>query len=325
MREKKIAVVGATGLVGRTILKVLKERDFPFSSLKLLASQNSAGKTLKFKGNKYTVEELTKESFKDVDIALFSAGKTVSGKFAPIATESGAVVVDNSSAWRLNPEIPLVVPEVNSRLLENYRGVIANPNCSTIQLAVVLKPLLDAFGLKRVVVSTYQSISGAGQKGVDRLYSEIKGESSETEHKIAFNMNFHNISDPDGFTEEELKMINETRKILNAQDLPLAMTCVRLPIMGGHGESINIETEKNFEIDELRETLSRAEGVVLMDKPFEDVYPTAAIAEGSDLVYVGRIRKDDSVKNGAYLWIVADNLRKGAATNAVQIAEYFVQ
>ncbi len=324
MNKKNIAVVGATGLVGRTILRVLEERDFPVNKLVLLSSERTAGSEIKFRGENYKVEILTENSFKDIDIALFSAGGTVSKKFATIAANEGCIVIDNSSAWRLHPNVPLIVPEVNSHLLKNYRGIIANPNCSTIQLMVALKPIDEEFTLKRVVVSTYQSISGAGQKGVDKLVKEINNETNDDKHTIAFSTMFHDIDDPNGFSDEELKMINESRKILDIPELQIAITCVRLPILGGHGESVNIETKKECQPEAIRELLSDSAGVVVMDEPSNQEYPTPQISNGTDSVYVGRIRKDPTVKHGAYLWIVADNVRKGAATNAVQIAELYL-
>ena len=323
MDKKNIAIVGATGLVGRTMLKVLEERNFPINNLKLYASARSAGKKLNFAGKEYIVEETNENSFQDIDIALFSAGKEASKKYAPIAASNGCVVIDNSSAWRMDTAVPLVVPEVNKEVLKDYKGIIANPNCSTIQLMLVLKPLQDNYGLKRVVASTYQSISGAGQSGIDKLMSEIKNKAEIKSESIAYNTNFHTISDENGFTEEEIKMINETRKILDLPDLPIAVTCVRLPILGGHGESVNVELNKEYNINDIRELLARSENLILMDKPLENIYPTPAVSKDKDEVFVGRLRIDNSVKNGLYFWVVADNIRKGAATNAVQIAELY--
>ncbi len=325
MRTVKTAVVGATGLVGRTMVKVLEEREFPVESLRLFASGRSAGQVIKFRGENLTVEKLTENSFEGIEIALFSAGKEVSLKYAPVAARSGCIVVDNSSAWRMDKEIPLVVPEVNPNALEDHPGIIANPNCSTIQMVVALKPVNDNYKLSRVIVSTYQSISGAGQKGVNKLTNEINGNPGNDRHRIAYNALFHTITDDSGFSEEEIKMINETRKIMELPDLKLAVTCVRLPVLGGHGESLNIETEKPFEISSLRELLSNEQGIVLVDGPQNEDYPTMQLSEGKDPVFVGRLRKDDTVPNGAYMWVVADNLRKGAATNAVQIAELIVK
>ncbi len=323
MDKKNIAIVGATGLVGRTMLKVLEERNFPINNLRLYASARSAGKKLNFAGKEYIVEETNEDSFQDIDIALFSAGKEASKKYAPIAASNGCVVIDNSSAWRMDTAVPLVVPEVNKEVLKDYKGIIANPNCSTIQLMLVLKPLQDNYGLKRVVASTYQSISGAGQSGIDKLMSEIKNKAEIKSESIAYNTNFHTISDENGFTEEEIKMINETRKILDLPDLPIAVTCVRLPILGGHGESVNVELNKEYNINDIRELLARSENLILMDKPLENIYPTPAVSKDKDEVFVGRLRIDNSVKNGLYFWVVADNIRKGAATNAVQIAELY--
>jgi aspartate-semialdehyde dehydrogenase len=319
-----VAVAGATGLVGRTMLKVLEERNFPVASLKLLASQRSAGTTMTFKGTTYTVEELTHHSFEGVDIALFSAGGTASKEFAPSAAASGCVVIDNSSAWRMNTNVPLIVPEVNSHALQGHHGIIANPNCSTIQLVVALKPLHDTFGLKRVVVSTYQTPSGAGNKGVEALHAELQGNSSVSSPfpvPIAYNTVFHTMKEQYGFSEEETKMLNETRKILELPQLKIAVTCVRVPTLGGHGESVNIETLKPISPADMTAVLSKAEGVIVQDVPQNNIYPTPRQSDGRDEVFVGHIRSDDSVEYGAYLWVVSDNIRKGAATNAVQIAE----
>ncbi len=329
MANRKInaAIIGATGLVGRTMIKVLEERRFPVNQLKLVASEQSEGKKLKFKDSEIEVKQLTGAAFEDTDIALFSAGKTISRKFAPIAAKMGCIVIDNSSAWRMEPDIPLIVPEVNSSLLKNHNGIIANPNCSTIQLVVVLKVLHDLFVLKRVVCSTYQSVSGAGQEGIDHLMAEIEGREPEkriSPYQLAYNTAFHTIDSETFFTEEEEKMINETRKIMRLPHLPLAMTCVRVPVLGGHGEAVNVEFENRIDFDKLIETLDQNDGIVVIDDPKQGKYPTPHQASGTDPVYAGRIRKDDSVENGLYVWIVADNLRKGAATNAVQIAEKIV-
>ena len=330
MRLKfNVAVVGATGLVGRTMLKVLESRNFPVDKLSLFASERSAGTILKFKEEDVTVQAINEKSFKNTDIALFSAGKEVSVKYAPIAAKSGCIVIDNGSYWRMDERVPLIVPEVNPESLKNHKGIIANPNCSTIQLVVALKPIQDKFQLKRVVVSTYQSISGAGQKGVDRLIKEIWGtvkeEDKQNKHKIAYNTLFHEITDNSGFSIEEIKMKNEIRKIMILPDLPIAVTCVRLPVLGGHGESVNIETEKDFTVEAIRDLFNNRSDIALIDNPKDEDYPTVHTSRDTDIVYVGRIRKDDSVKYGGYLWVVADNLRKGAATNAVQIAELLVE
>lgn len=326
MKENlNIAVVGATGLVGRNMIKVLQERQLPIKNLIPLASAKSAGTEIEFNGESIKVEELHENSFEGMDIALFSAGGSVSMQFAPIAAKSGCIVVDNSSAWRMTPTVPLVVPEVNPQDLEGHNGIIANPNCSTIQLMVAVKPILDKYGIKRLVCSTYQSISGAGQKGVDKLQNEINGDKIDEGHKIAYNAIFHPLSDNDGFTEEEFKMYNETRKILNKPDMNIAYTCVRLPILGGHAESVNLELEKEYKMNELIELLDNSEGLVIMDDMKEEIYPTPLFVNEKDEVFVGRIRRDRSVDNGLYLWVVADNLRKGAATNAVQIAQEIIK
>ncbi len=330
MRSNKkynVAVVGAGGLVGRTMVKVLEERNFPVNELQLFATERSAGKEINFAGKSYKIKIINRDSFKNIDIALFSAGKQASMEAAPLAVKSNCIVVDNGSYWRMNPDVPLVVPEVNPIAAKEHRGIIANPNCSTIQLVVALKPIQDKFGLKRVVVSTYQSISGAGQKAVDRLLNEIGDEThqSEYKHRIAFNTVFHEFTDDSGFTIEENKMFNEIRKIMSLPELPLAVTCVRLPTLGGHGESVNLETEKASSVKEIRDALQKHDGIKIIDNPSEDDYPTPALAMNTDDVYVGRIRNDTSIQNGFYLWVVSDNLRKGAATNAVQIAELIIK
>jgi aspartate-semialdehyde dehydrogenase len=322
------AVVGATGLVGRTMLRVLEERDLPISRMKLLASKNSAGKKIRFRGRMLTVEELTADSFDGVDIALFSAGGAISRQYAPIAVEAGAVVIDNSSAWRMEKSVPLVVPEVNPQALARHRGIIANPNCSTIQLVVALKPLHDAFGLKRVVVSTYQAISGAGQAGVDQLMAEVKGKTPERRKfakQAAFNTIFHSFLDGNDYTEEEVKMINETRKIMELPRLAVTMTCVRIPTVAAHAESVNAEFEGPVTPARARKILERSPGIVVWDDPASDLYPSVLDAGNRDEVFVGRIRKDRSQPNALNLWVVADNVRKGAATNAVQIAELLMK
>lgn len=323
MRKFNVAIVGASGLVGRTMLKVLEERNFPVGDIVLLASEKSAGKTLKYLNKPYKINKLSSDSFENIDIALFSAGGKISGEYAPIAAAAGAIVIDNSSKWRMEPEIPLVVPEVNPDKLLNHKGIIANPNCSTIQLLVALKPIDDNFSLKRVIVSTYQSISGAGQKGLDQLKSELSGQYGKN-RPIAFNTLFHPFEE-NGFTIEENKMINETRKILDKKDLSLAMTCVRLPIIGGHAESVNFETYKPFNISDIRDILASSDGIILKDNIEKEEYPHIKTSENTDPVYIGRIRMDHSAPNSAYMWVVADNLRKGAATNAVQIAEKLIE
>lgn len=325
MKKKyNIAIVGASGLVGRTMAKVLEEHDFPVDNIKFLSSKRSAGGEIYFNSVQYLFEELTADSFSNIDFAIFSAGSSVSKEFAPIAVKNGCIVIDNSSFWRMDANVPLVVPEVNPDDLKWHKGIIANPNCSTIQLVVALKPIAKKYGLKRVVCSTYQSISGAGQKGVDKLMAEISGNSSDDKYDIAFSTMFHQFED-NGFTQEENKMVNETRKILNNDSLPLAMTCVRLPILGGHCESVNLELMKEFIVDEIFELFQNSEGIIVVDTPSENEYPTPETVSGKDEVFISRIRKDDSVENGLYLWVVADNLRKGAATNAIQIAEKMIE
>jgi aspartate-semialdehyde dehydrogenase len=306
------------------MLRVLEERQVPVSSIRLLASKNSAGSRVTFNGKKYTVEELTPRSFEGIDIALFSAGGSVSRQYAPIAAEAGAVVIDNSSAWRMDRSVPLVVPEVNPDAIARHKGIIANPNCSTIQLVVALKPLHDAFGLKRVVVSTYQAVSGAGQAGVDQLTAELKGRTPEKpkfRHTAAFNTIFHDFIEGEDYTEEEMKMLRETRKIMGLPKLPATMTCVRIPTTAAHAESVNAEFESPVTPAKARKILERAPGVTVWDEPSADHYPTVLDAGDHDDVFVGRIRKDPSQPNTLNLWVVADNVRKGAATNAVQIAE----
>lgn len=319
-----IAVVGATGLVGRTMLTVLEERDFPVSAIRLLASERSAGKRIKFKGRYCTVEKLEENSFDGIDFALFSAGASTSRAFAPVAAKAGAVAIDNSSAWRMDPKVPLVVPEVNPGAAFDHKGIIANPNCSTIQLVVALQPLQEKFGLRRVVVSTYQSISGAGQSGVDQLMAELKGKppaERKFRRQAAFNTIFHDFPEGKDSTEEEIKMMNETRKIMDLPRLPITVTCVRIPTTGAHAESVNVELDKRATPSTARKALERSAGLIVMDDPAADLYPTILDAQGRDEVFVGRIRKDPSQPNTLNMWVVADNLRKGAATNAVQIAE----
>lgn len=322
-----IAIVGATGLVGRTMIQVLEERDIHVDRLVLLASKRTAGSEMMYKGEKYHVGELTERSFEGIDIALFSAGGSVSRMYAPIAAAAGCVVIDNSSTWRMDENVPLVVPEVNASDATSHHGIIANPNCSTIQLVVALKPLHDAFGLKRVLVSTYQSPSGAGQNGVDQLKTEEAGgtvSNGIAPFPIAHNTVFHQFAGDAAITEEEAKMQRETKRILHLEDLAIAVTCVRVPVLGGHGESVAVELDRVVTVDNVRAVLQTAPGIVLLDDPSANVYPTTQQAEGKDEVFVGRIRKDPSCENGILLWVVADNLRKGAATNAVQILESIV-
>ena len=328
MKKYNVAIVGATGLVGRTFLKVLKERNFPVEKLYLYASARSAGKTVNFVGKDYTVIELKDENIKDdIDVALFSAGGSMSKEYAPKFKAKGAIVVDNSSAWRMEKDIPLVVPEANPEALDGHNGIIANPNCSTIQVMPVLKVLADKYGLKRVVYSTYQAVAGSGQKGIDDLEANLKGEPSKNyPHQIAFNLLPHIDSFLDnGYTKEEMKMVEETRKILGLPDLKVTATCVRVPVKMGHAVSVNVELENSFDLKDVFKAFEEKEGVVVKDDVSKNVYPMPIEAEDTDEVYVGRIRRDESVENGLNLWVVADNIRKGAATNTIQIAETLIK
>ena len=328
-KKPNVALVGVTGVVGSTFLKVLEERDFPFNELYMMASAKSAGKTINFKGRDYIVEELNEHSFdKDIDIALFSAGGSVSEKYAPIAAAHGVTVVDNSSQWRMDPEVPLVVPEVNPEDVEWNKGIIANPNCSTIQAMVVLKPLHDKYKIKRVVYSTYQAVSGSGVKGIEDLKNGLAGNDTTNAypHPIAGNcIPQIDVFTENGYTKEEMKMINEAHKILGDDSIKVTATTVRVPVFDSHSESINIEFENDFDLDELREVLANAPGIVVQDDPANSIYPLARNAAGTDEVYVGRIRRDFSVDSGVNLWVVSDNIRKGAATNTVQIAEVLIK
>ncbi|HWQ29363.1 MAG TPA: aspartate-semialdehyde dehydrogenase [Negativicutes bacterium] len=327
MKKYDVAVVGATGMVGRMFLKVLEEKQFPINNFYPLASAKSAGKKITLNGKEYEVMELTESSFdKHIDIALFSAGGDTSKKFAPIAASKGVVVIDNSSAWRMDRDVPLVVPEVNPQAVWKHKGIIANPNCSTIQAVVALKPLHDRYGIKRIVYSTYQAVSGTGVKGVTDLENGLKGMAPKTyPHPIAGNCLPHiDVFMENGYTKEEMKMIDETRKILDDQKLRITATTVRVPVFNGHSESVNVEFEKDFDLAELRELLSNSPGVIVQDDPDHNVYPLAIDAAGKNEVFVGRIRRDYSVEYGINLWVVADNVRKGAATNAVQIAELLI-
>jgi aspartate-semialdehyde dehydrogenase len=323
----KVAVVGATGMVGRIMLRVLEERNFPIDELYLFASAKSAGSEIEFKGKKYIVEELKEDSFdRGIDIALFSAGASTSLKFAKIAASKGCVVIDNSSAWRMHDDVPLVVPEVNPEDINWHKGIIANPNCSTIQAVVALKPLDLKYKIKRIVYSTYQAVSGAGQGGYEDLQNGIKGIAPKKFiHPIAFNVIPHiDVFMDNGYTKEEMKMIEETKKIMHRPDLKITATTVRVPVYHGHSESINVEFEKDFNLEEVKEILKNSEGVILMDDPSNNIYPMPILAEGKNEVFVGRLRRDFSVEHGLNMWVVADNIRKGAATNAVQIAELLV-
>ena len=333
-KKFNIAIVGATSAVGTQMIECLEERDFPVGNLRLLASGRSAGEVLEFKGKPVMVEELTHDSFEGIDIALFSAGGDRSREFCPAAVRAGAVCIDNSSAWRMDPDVPLVVPEVNPRAIAGYtkKGIIANPNCSTIQMVVALKPLHDFATIRRVVVSTYQAVSGTGKQAIAELEKQVRdifnGRPAQTKvypHQIAFNcLPQIDSFEKNGYTKEEMKMANETRKIMEA-DIRVTATTVRVPVFYGHSESVNIETEKKLTVEKARELLKGAPGVELVDDPGNREYPMPVDAAGQDLTMVGRIREDESIENGLNLWVVADNIRKGAATNAVQIAEILVE
>lgn len=324
LKKINIAIVGATGMVGRTFLKVLEERNFPIENLYLFSSKKSAGSHVVFNGKDYIVEELKEDSFdRDIQIALFSAGGDISKIYAPIASSKGIIVVDNSSYWRMDSNVPLVVPEVNPDAVKNHNGIIANPNCSTIQAMVALKPLHDKYKIKRIVYSTYQAVSGSGVKGVKDLEEGLKGNPTGFyPHPISFNCLPHIDSfTENGYTKEEMKMINETMKIFDDYNLKITATTVRVPVKNSHSESINIEFEKEFELQNLASTLESSPGVIVLDDTNNNIYPTAIDCTGKDEVFVGRIRRDFSVDNGINIWVVADNIRKGAATNAIQIAE----
>lgn len=346
-KRYNIAIVGATGMVGAEFIKVLEERRFPIKNIRLLASGRSKGKMLKFCGKNYEVQELGKDSFKDIDIALFSAGAGISKEFAPIAVKAGATVVDNSSAFRMDPRVPLVVPEVNPGALKKHKGIIANPNCSTIQMVVALKPIYNAAKIKRIVVTTYQSASGWGKEAVDQLWQEteeavrlkvstsagkqpsrLKGNKIKRvlPAQIAFNVIPHiDAFLPNRYTKEEMKMVDETRKIMEDDDIKITATCVRVPVVVSHAESINIETEKKLTREEATEILRKSPGIEVIDDISNELYPLPIDAAGKDATYVGRIREDESIENGLNIWVVSDNLRKGAALNAVQIAELLIK
>ncbi|MCS7280879.1 MAG: aspartate-semialdehyde dehydrogenase [Desulfobacterota bacterium] len=335
MKEYNVAIVGATGAVGNEMVKILEERRFPVKNLKLLASERSLGKSLEYKGEEIPVDVLKEDSFRDVDIALFSAGGAVSLKYAPIAADAGACVIDNTSAFRMEPDVPLVVPEVNAHAIADYkkRNIIANPNCSTIQMVVVLKPLHDYAKIKRIVVSTYQSVSGTGKKAIFELEEQVRAlfanrkvEKKVYPHQIAFNCLPHiDVFLENGYTKEEMKMVNETKKIMEDYSIKVTATTVRVPVFYGHSESVNVEFERKITPEKARSILRKAPGVKVVDNPSKNLYPLAINAAGKDEVFVGRIRRDDTVEHGLNMWIVADNLRKGAALNAVQIAEILIQ
>ncbi|MBE0428731.1 MAG: aspartate-semialdehyde dehydrogenase [Thermoleophilia bacterium] len=328
-----IAVAGATGAVGTVMLTLLEQRGFPVGKVRALASERSAGQKVPFAGGEIEVEELTAESFEGIDIALFSAGAARSKEFAPAAVNAGAVVIDNSSAFRMDPGVPLVVPEVNPEDLKWHEGLIANPNCSTIQMVVALKPILDAVGIRRIVVTTFQSVSGTGNPAIEELFaqSEAMLESGEVKveiypHQIAFNILPHiDYFHDNGYTNEEVKLIKETRKIFGVPDMGVTATCVRVPVFNSHSESVNVQTIRPVSAEEVRRLMLDAPGIKVVDDPTTNSYPMPLMAEGTDDVFVGRIRADESADNALNLWVVSDNLRKGAAANAVQIAEYLVE
>lgn len=328
MKKVNLAVVGVTGMVGRTFLKVLEEKNLPIDKFYAFASKKSAGTKITFNGKEYEVEELKEDSFdRGIDIALFSAGGETSRIFSPIAASKGCIVIDNSSYFRMDKDVPLVVPEVNPEDIAKNKGIIANPNCSTIQAVVALKPLHDKYKIKRIVYSTYQAVSGAGRAGVLDLQNGIKGEEPKMFlHPIANNCIPHiDTFLENGYTKEEMKMINETRKILHDDSLKITATTVRVPVENSHSESINVEFYEKFDLDELIKDLENMQGVVVLNDHTKNQYPLATISNGTDEVYIGRIRRDESLENGINMFVVADNIRKGAASNAVQIAEYIIK
>lgn len=339
MKKYNVAILGATGAVGTEFLKLIEERNFPYAELRLLASKRSAGKQIEFMGKTYTVQEATKDSFADIDIALF-AGGSVSKEFAPYAVEAGAVVIDNSSAFRMDPEVPLVVPEVNPQAILKHKGIIANPNCSTIIMVMALKPLYDMAKIKRIVVSTYQAVSGAGKEGIDELTDQVKDFADGKEmianilpsaslakhYPIAFNL----IPQIDVFmdnlyTKEEMKMVNETRKIFDDYDMRITATTVRVPVYRSHSESINVEFENDLNLEEMQKALAAFPGVQVIDNPQEQLYPMPLYTSEKDDVYVGRLRRDESNEKTFNMWVVGDQIRKGAALNTLQIAETMIK
>lgn len=339
MREMNVAIVGATGAVGTQMIKLLENSSLPLGTIKFLASKRSAGKQLSFKGETQTIEELVPDSFENIDLALFSAGGSISAKFAPEAVKRGAVVVDNTSHYRMDPEVPLVVPEVNPSALRDHKGIIANPNCSTIQMMVALEPIRQAYGLKRIIVSTYQAVSGAGNQAIEELKQQTKDFLDEKpveewkadilpcggdkkHYPLAFNaLPQIDVFTDAGYTNEEWKMINETKKIMEDDTIKVSATCVRIPVMSGHSESVYIETEKTATVAEIQELIANAPGAVLEDDPSQQIYPQALNSVGKKETFVGRIRKDPDEEKGIHLWVVSDNLLKGAAWNSLQIAE----
>jgi aspartate-semialdehyde dehydrogenase len=333
MKGTNVAIVGATGMVGQEFIKVLEQRSFPMTSVRLYASDRSHGRKMKVRGEELEVKETTPDSFKGIDIALFSAGADISKQFSPIAARTGAVVIDNSAAFRMDPEVPLVVPEVNPEDIKKHKGIIANPNCSTIQMVVVLFPLHKVNPIKRITVATYQSVSGTGLAAVDELIGQSKlvldGKKAAPKvypYQIAFNVLPEiDVFLENGYTKEEWKMVEETHKIMHAPGIAVSATCVRVPVVIGHSEAVQVEFSRPMSPAEAKSILSKAPGVTVMDDPSKRVYPYPVMVAGQDDVYVGRIRKDASHPNGLVLWIVGDNIRKGAALNAVQIAEKLVQ
>jgi aspartate-semialdehyde dehydrogenase len=335
MRTYSVAVVGATGAVGNEMISILEERNFPVGELRLLASERSLGKELTFKKKNYPVAVLDENSFEGIEIGLFSAGGSISERFAPIAADAGCIVVDNTSAFRMDPEIPLVVPEVNPEAITDFRnkGIIANPNCSTIQMVVALKPIHSFARIKRIVVSTYQAVSGTGKEAIEELAQQTRAllnlEEPEIKvypHRIAFNCLPHiDVFLENGYTKEEMKMVNETQKILGDPSIAVTATTVRVPVFYSHSESVNIETERKITADEVREILAEAPGIKVVDDPAKCEYPLAIDGAGRDETFVGRIREDESIANGINMWIVSDNIRKGAALNTIQIAEILIR
>ena len=333
MKGFKVAIVGATGMVGQEFIKVLEQREFPMSTTRLFASDRSAGKKLKVNGNEIEVEETSPDSFKGMDLALFSAGADISKQFSPLAARAGAVVVDNSAAFRMDPQVPLVVPEINPEDIKEHKGIIANPNCSTIQMVVALYPLHKVNPIKRIVVATYQSVSGTGSAAVEELTEQSKlvlGGKSVTPRVYPYQIAFNVLPEIDiflenGYTKEEWKMVEETRKIMHAPEIAVSATCVRVPVFIGHSEAVQAEFTEPISVDEVRRILAKAPGVKVMDDPAARLYPRPVLAAGTDDVFVGRIRKDASHPRGIAMWVVADNIRKGAALNAVQIAETMVE
>ncbi len=333
MRDPNVAILGATGLVGQEFIRILRQRKFPMSSIKLLASEASEGRKITIGRKEFEVEKASHDSFENIDLALFSAGAEISRDMAPAAAKAGAVVVDNSSAWRMEPDIPLVVPEVNPEDIAMHKGIIANPNCSTIQMVVALNPLHKANPIKRIIVATYQAVSGTGRAAMEELSTQTKQILNGQEiiphvypHQIAFNLLPHiDVFLGNGYSKEEMKMVNETRKIMHAEEIAISATCVRVPVFMSHSEAVHVEFTRPMTPEEARDILSKAPGVKVIDDPDVNMYPMPTDAAGRDETFVGRVRSDLSNPNGLVMWIVSDNLRKGAALNAVQIAEEVVK